>query len=206
MNKELEYRSLDFEVRNSEDNENELIIEGYIAKFDTQTELWEGYYEKIDRKAFNDTLKDGHNIFLLYHHDFSKPLASTRNKTLELNTDKIGLKFRATINKNLTYASDVYELVKSGEVRGCSFGFRVKKHNVEYDSKMDKVERTLLEIELIEGTITPIPAYEDTEVQARAKEYKNKFNRENEEIRALTQEMNELELFLLKKELEGNVM
>jgi HK97 family phage prohead protease len=170
MDKQKEIRSIDkFEIREVKDNSNTIELEGYIAKFDTYTELWEGFFEKIDRNAFNDTLTDGHNIFLVYHHDMSKVLSSTRNNTLVLSIDDIGLKFKATINKNLTYANDVYELVKSGECRGCSFGFYVLEDDIQYNNEKDEVKRTLLKVELLEGTITPIPAYENTEVYARCK-------------------------------------
>lgn len=170
MSKKKEMRSIEkFEIREVQENENTIELEGYIAKFDTYTELWDRYYEKIDRNAFSQTLSDGHNIFLVYHHDMSKVLSSTRNNTLILTTDDIGLKFKATINKKLTYANDVYELVKSGECRGCSFGFYILEEDTNYNSEKDEVRSTLLKIELLEGTITPIPAYEDTEVFARKK-------------------------------------
>lgn len=178
VNNEKQFRSLQFDVRKKDDNDS-LEVEGYIAKFDTVTELWEGFYEKIDRNAFEDTLTDGHNIFLVYHHDMSKPLASTRNKTLELFTDDVGLKFKAKLNKGISYANDVHELVSSGEVRGCSFGFYIRKQNYAYDNDTDTVTRTIEKVDLVEGTITPIPAYEDTEVSARSKEEFEKVRNEN---------------------------
>ncbi|GAA0082434.1 MULTISPECIES: HK97 family phage prohead protease [Clostridium] len=175
MNKKKELRSIEkFEIREVEENDNTIELEGYIAKFDTYTELWNKYYEKIDRNAFDETLSDGHNIFLVYHHDMSKVLSSTRNNTLILTTDDIGLKFKAIINKKLTYANDVYELVKTGECRGCSFGFYILEEDTNYNSEKDEVRSTLLKVELLEGTITPIPAYEDTEVSARNKKERMK--------------------------------
>lgn len=177
MDKDKQFRSLQFQVR--KDDNDSLEVEGYIAKFDTTTELWEGFYEKIDRNAFDDTLEDGHNIFLVYHHDMSKPLASTRNKTLELSVDNVGLKFKAKLNKGVSYANDVHELVNSGEVRGCSFGFYIRKQNYAYDRDSDTVTRTIEKVDLVEGTITPIPAYEDTEVSARSKEEFEKVRNEN---------------------------
>lgn len=172
--KDKQFRSLEFDVREKADD-NTLEVEGYIAKFDTVTELWEGFFEKIDRKAFDDTISDGHNIFLVYHHDMSKPLASTRNNTLELSTDNVGLKFKGKLNKGISYANDVYELVNSGEVRGCSFGFYIRKQNYAYDKDTDTVTRTIEKVDLVEGTITPIPAYEDTEVSSTR--YKEEFEK-----------------------------
>lgn len=195
MDKNKEFRSIDkFEIREVEEQENELILEGYIAKFDEPTELFEGFIEKIDRNAFDDTLNNGHNIFLVYHHDMSKVLASTRNSTLELTTDDIGLRFKATINKNLSYAKDTYELVKSGECRGCSFGFYCLEEDVNYNSETDIITRTLLKVEMLEGTITPIPAYNDTTVSARAKEIKEVELRKINEIKELEELKKDIEL------------
>lgn len=166
-----EFRNIEqYEIRQATDDNKNVVIEGYIAKFDSLTELWEGYYEKIDRSAFDNTLKDGHNIFLLYHHDWTKPLASTKTGTLELETDNIGLRFKATINSNLSYAKDTIELVKEGLIQGCSFGFNCVRENVEYNSKDDSLIRTLLEVNLYEGSVLCIPQYEDTTVFTRAKE------------------------------------
>lgn len=198
-----EFRSLDnLEVRSVAENANELILEGYIAKFDSLIELCSGYFEKIDRHAFDETLADGHNVYLVYSHDISKVLASKRNNTLELSTDDTGLKFRANINKNLSYAADTYELVNSGEVRGCSFGFYTLKDIVEYDSVNDVITRSLLQVHLLEGTITPIPAYEDTTVEARAKGYKEEINKNTQTEKELRGLGEELELFIINEEIE----
>lgn len=198
-NKEI--RSIEnIEVRQVLEDEG-LILEGYIAKFDTFTQLWEGFYEKIDRNAFNDTLSDGHNIFLLYNHNYDKPLASTRNNTLTLIIDEIGLKFRAKINENLSYAKDTYELVKSGECRGCSFGFRAIEDDYHYDSQKDEVKRTLLKVELFEGTITPIPAYDTTIVQARCNDIKAEEQRKVQDIKELEELKKDLELIQISNEL-----
>lgn len=159
-----------YEIRQATEDDNSTIIEGYIAKFDTITELWEGYFEKIDRNAFNDTIADGHNIFLLYHHQWDKPLASTKTGTLELEVNNVGLRFKATINENVSYGKDVVELIKEGLIAGCSFGFRCVEEEIIYNSDEDTITRTLLKVELYEGSLLCIPQYKDTNVFARAKE------------------------------------
>ncbi len=164
-----EIRALsNYEIREKDNDTVEL--EGYIAKFNSLTELYKNCFEKIERGAFSDTLADGHNIFLLYHHDFSKPLASTRNGTLELREDSVGLWFKATINNRLSYGKDVVELVRGGLIQGCSFGFTVLEDDYVYDEEEDKITRTLIKVKLWEGSVLCIPQYEDTEVTARAKE------------------------------------
>lgn len=198
-NKEI--RSIEnIEIREIQEDEG-LILEGYIAKFDTFTELWQGFYEKIDRNAFDDTISDGHNIFLLYNHNYDKPLASTRNNTLILSVDEIGLKFRAKINEKLSYAKDTYELVNSGECRGCSFGFIAIEDDYLYDSQKDEVKRTLLKVELFEGTITPIPAYDTTIVQARCNDIKTEEKRKVQDLKELEELKKDLELIQISNEL-----
>lgn len=165
-----EFRQVkEYEIRQVQDS-NTTEIDGYIAKFDSPTELFEGFYEKIDRGAFDNTLKDGHNIFLLYHHQWDKPLASTQTGTLSLSVDNVGLRFNATINDNLSYGKDAIELIRQGLIQGCSFGFSCIRESNEYNSTDDSIMRTLLDVELFEGSILCIPQYEDTTVFARCKE------------------------------------
>jgi len=197
-----EFRNIEqYEIRQVTDDNKNVVIDGYIAKFDSITELWDGYFEKIDRSAFDNTLKDGHNIFLLYHHDWTKPLASTKTGTLELETDNIGLRFKATINNNLSYARDTIELVKEGLIQGCSFGFNCVRENVEYNNEDDSLIRTLLEVNLYEGSVLCIPQYEDTTVFTRAKELvaeerqKLKVDKELEDLKT------DLELIKISNEL-----
>jgi len=165
MNKaKLEFRKVDkFELREQQTQNNNMVeIDGYIAKFNSTTELFEGFYETIDPNAFDNTLKDNHNIFLLYHHQWDKPLASTTIGTLNLSVDDVGLRFSATINKNISFANDVIELMKAGLITGCSFGFICNEEDIQYNSQDDSFTRTLLQVDLFEGSLLCIPQYEDT--------------------------------------------
>ena len=47
MNKRTAYINSQFKVRESEDAQD-LILSGYFIKFDEETEIWDGHYEKID--------------------------------------------------------------------------------------------------------------------------------------------------------------
>ncbi|SFA70253.1 HK97 family phage prohead protease [Clostridium frigidicarnis] len=197
-----EFRNIEqYEIREVTEDQN-VVIEGYIAKFDSVTELWEGYYEKIDRGAFDDTLKDGHNIFLLYHHDWTKPLASTKTGTLELNADNLGLRFKATVNNKLSYARDTIELVRQGLIQGCSFGFCSIKEDFDFDTEKNIMTRTLLKVELYEGSVLCIPQYDDTTVFTRAKELateeRKKIEKENE--------LKELNIDLQLLEIENSIL
>ncbi|MGL4571799.1 MAG: HK97 family phage prohead protease [Clostridium sp.] len=197
--KEKEIRKLiatDLETRNIEDSE-EKIISGYINKFNTRSQYM-GFYEEVDKGAFDKTLADGHNIYAMYNHDTNMILGSTRSGSLKLNVDNIGLHFELRINPNLTYANDIAELVKSGDLEGCSFGFWVNDDEWTYTE--DKIElRVIKELELIEVTITPFPAYLDSEASCRSYEL---HNQEVEKIKELREIEKEIELIEIEVELE----
>lgn len=162
---EIEIRQVSLDTIETRSEEDSLTLSGYVAKFDSRSEFM-GFYEEIDKRAFDKTLKRGDNIFALYNHDWNKVLGSTRNQSLELEKDSTGLKFTLTPKAKTTFMNDLRELVESGELRGMSFGFVVK--NDEWISKKGEDIRVLKDIELKEVTFTPIPAYESSEVALRS--------------------------------------
>ncbi|WP_157055727.1 HK97 family phage prohead protease [Clostridium sp. DMHC 10] len=168
MNNKTEYRKMyvnSIETREVT-QDNGMVISGYITKFNTISQFM-GFYETVDPHAFDKTLADKHNIWGLYNHDFDKVLGSTKTSSLQLEIDNIGLKFTLTLNSNISYSNDVYQLVKSGEVEGCSFSFIT--NNDSWSIQDDGSDlRTLLDVTLIEVTITPIPAYTDSEANTRS--------------------------------------
>ena len=194
MDKQKEIRKFiatDLETR-TEENSSEKIITGYINKFNTRSQYM-GFYEEVRNGAFDKTLSDGHNIYAMYNHDSNMILGSTRSGSLKLNTDDVGLHFELRINPNISYAKDLYELVRSGDIAGCSFGFYVLDDSWSYTE--DKIDlRTVKEVELIEVTITPFPAYLDSEASCRSFELHNKEVEKTKELRKLEKEIELLEI------------
>ncbi|UBK72390.1 HK97 family phage prohead protease [Clostridium perfringens] len=181
----------DLETRTLEDTE-EKVISGYINKFNTRSQYM-GFYEEVAKGAFDKTLADGHNIYAMYNHNSDMILGSTRSGSLKLNTDNIGLHFELRINPNISYASDIAELVKSGDLEGCSFGFWVTDDEWTYTE--DKIDlRIIKELELIEVTITPFPAYLDSEASCRSFDLHNEEVEKAKELRDLEKEIELLEI------------
>ena len=124
--KELRIASIeDFKIEmREEDKENKMIIEGYAAVFNRETligsEDW-GFYESIDPKAFdNANMRD---VPLKYNHSDNIPiLARTRNNSLQLRVDDVGLFYECEL-PNTRDARDVFNLVEKNIVDGNSFGF-----------------------------------------------------------------------------------
>ncbi|KOA90867.1 HK97 family phage prohead protease [Clostridium botulinum] len=199
MNKEKEIRKLvskGLEVRELEDTKEKL-ISGYIVKYNTRSEYM-GFYEEVAPGAFDKTLADGHNIYAMYSHRVEKILGATRNSTLKLSTDDIGLKFEIRVNPKLSYANDIYNLVKDGTIEGCSFGFFVNEDEWRYtEEKIDL--RTLKEIELDEVSIVPYPAYSSSQVSCRS------FKNHKEEMQK-SKELNELKEDLELIELNNSIL
>lgn len=159
-------RSLQSELK-TRSEQDEMIIEGYFAVFNRQTELWRGAYEEIAPEAFNETL--GNDIRALANHETMFVLGRNKAGTLELKADSYGLWGRVKINPNDTDAVNLYERVKRGDVDQCSFGFNIIKEDTEWRDD-GTVKWTIREIDLHEVSVVTFPAYEDTGVQARKKQ------------------------------------
>jgi len=148
----------------SEQEGQDLYIDGYFAVFNRETELWPGAYEEIAPVAFEDTL--GNDIRALANHDTTLVLGRNKAGTLTLKTDSHGLWGEVRINPNDADAVNIYERVKRGDVTGCSFGFNIVSEETEWRDD-GTVKWTVTGADLHEVSICTFPAYEDTGVQAR---------------------------------------
>lgn len=183
MDKKQETRQLleAIEVRSvTESDGNTATLEGYIAKFNSPTTLFAGYNEVIDTHAFDNTIQDGHNIMLLYSHDWTKPMACTNNGSLALNADDIGLHFIAKVDTSISYINDTVALIKAGITTGCSFGFYILNDNETFDASTSTYTDTILEIQMLEGSILCNPQYTDTVVSARGKDRVEELQKQKE--------------------------
>ena len=173
------------ELRAMEDEE--MIIEGYAAVFDSPTNLgW--CTETIDKNAFNNcNIQD---VCLKYNHnDNLLILARTKNKSLKITIDDKGLKIRASL-VDTTQNIDIYKAIRCGLLDKMSFAFSVRKQEWDYE----KDTRKILEIDqLFDVSIVDVPAYESTEVYARSK---NKYEEEKDNYNKLKIEKEKIKLML----------
>ncbi|WRN54597.1 HK97 family phage prohead protease [Staphylococcus aureus] len=163
MSKETRVGNI-IEVR-SNDN-NEMVIEGYALKFDTWSENLGGFRRNDFTSRFQKTL-----IYLMYvvsvDHIPSQIIGRTKSGTLELETDDVGLKYRCKL-PNTTFARDLYENMRVGNINQCSFGFMLddKGDEVRFDEQENIYKRTLTAIrELTDVSVVTYPAYKDTDVK-----------------------------------------
>ena len=160
----------------SENEENKQLVEGYAAVFNQRTLIWESewsgwkYMEVIDRNAFNGAdMSD--TVFKYNHGDVAMILARASNNTLTMNTDDKGLRISADII-DTNNGTDVYKLIKRGDLNKMSFAFTVKNERSESDRENKIYTRTITAFDKIyDVAVVDFPAYDGTSIQARSKEY-----------------------------------
>lgn len=183
MNKRHAYFKSDLKVRAEDDGEK--YIEGYFAVFEQETELWPGCFEKIARGAFDNSIKNN-DIRCLFNHGSGFVLGRFKPgmgpHTLELKADDYGLWGRVKINPSDTAALDVYARVERGDISGCSFGFNPVSE--EYEDRGNDYLWTVTEADTQEVSICTFPAYPQTEIQARQKDFEQTKKRSLEQTKS----------------------
>jgi len=129
---------------------------GYAAVFNQPSEPLP-FTEIVMPGAFKRSLQSRNRMMLLWNHDTSNPLASTRNGSLRLEEDSVGLKVTATL-PDTNLGRDLSELVRIGTIDSMSFGFSVKKDSWSTDGNT----RYLEDVTLYEVSLVSTPAYEQT--------------------------------------------
>lgn len=165
--KELERRVISGAVELRE-QDGKGVIEGYGAVFGQETVIGDWFRERIEPGAFDDAVtKD--DVRALFNHDPNLILGRTKAGTLTLSVDERGLKY-AIEPPNVSYANDLRESVRRGDVSQSSFAFRVLTETWEKAAKPGELSLRLIQkVELFDVSPVTYPAYEGTSVSARAK-------------------------------------
>ena len=145
-----------------------LYIEGYFAVYNSRYELWDGAYETIEPGAFEGQLDS--DVRALCNHDTALVLGRTTANTLILRDDERGLWGSIIINQADQDAINLYERVRRGDVSQCSFGFDILDQDVEYQDGQPTVWH-IRKVRLYEVSVVTFPAYTETSVQARQRDY-----------------------------------
>jgi len=145
----------EFRMENVEHNGN--VIRGYAAVYNSDSEWMGGFYEQIENGAFDDVLEN--DVRAYFNHDENLLLGRVSSGTLRIGTDKRGLFYEVDL-PNTSYANDLVELMKRGDVNQSSFAFLIGQDRWEQrDGKtyriIEKVSRLL--------DVSPVaqPAYPD---------------------------------------------
>jgi len=160
ISKDRFYRQ--FEIRAQDDG---MTVEGYAATFDQPTVMYEydgvEYKEVISRGAFDKSQMA--DVVMNFDHQ-GKPVARTKNSTLNLTIDNVGLKVKADLS-GTQEARTLYEEIKAGYIDKMSFAFTVEDESYDkatHTRSINSIKR------LYDVAAVSIPAYDSTSIQARS--------------------------------------
>lgn len=121
--------------------------------------------ETIEERAFQNAIEKSGNISVTVDHDSTHVYAETRDGTLQLEEDAIGLK--ATV---LIKDKEIIEAARKGKIRGWSFGMYNVIDEMEQRAEGQLPLRHVKEFLLDHVTlvINKMPCYAATSVECRA--------------------------------------
>ncbi len=177
MKSKKEVRMLCQEFRTVENEEGKLIIEGYAIVFNSPAT--HGYTEIISDRALDNC--DMSDVVLRYNHNDSFiVLARTRNHSLTLTKDSIGLKMRAELQKDITDHVNVYNAINSRLIDKQSFAFTVRGDSYDYDTDT----RIITDIDkLCDVSVVDQPFYSSTDVSTTRDIVTDDFMERRKELR-----------------------
>lgn len=145
------------------------VISGYVNAVGRDsrpiTDVRGKFVEQIEPGAFRASLERSENVDLLLNHDKSKVYASTKDGSLKLTEDSIGLRAEAVLSD-----AEMIRKARAGEFRGWSFGMYVGDSAME--ERAEGIPRrhvkslNMFEVSLIDKS--RIPCYVGTSVECRA--------------------------------------
>lgn len=141
---------------------------GYAAVFDRASRDLGGFIEYVRPGAFKRSLAAGADVVALVAHDPRLILGRSLAGTLALSEDARGLAFDVSLPPT-SAARDLLVSVERGDVAGASFAFTTPKGGDRWTfSKDGPATRELLDVDLLDVTVTGVPAYPDTSVARRS--------------------------------------
>lgn len=158
-------------VADQSEGSEEMFVEGHATTFNQSYTLYEDSEfkidEQIDAHAFDDC--DVSDVIFQYNHE-GRVFARTRNNTLELQCDDVGLNVKANLG-GTEEGRKLYQEIKDGYTDRMSFGFTVLEDDVEEVEGEEKEAylRTIKRIgKLYDVSAVSIPANDGTDISARS--------------------------------------
>lgn len=157
-----EVRTTKIEIR-----ADQVILDGYVNAAGRESRVMPSmrgkFVEVVEPGTFGKALQRNDNVELRFNH--GQVLGSTKDGTLKLFEDNIGLRAIATVTDPM-----VIEKAKNKELRGWSFGFFKNQDRWE-DTDKGYQRRFLEDIDLKEVSILDkTPAYIATSIEERGED------------------------------------
>ena len=123
------------------------------------------FIEIIEQRAFQKAIDKADHIDVLLDHSKDKVLASTKNGTLKVREDNIGLRAETVITDEY-----VIEEAKRGHLKGWSFNIRNPKDSFEKRAEGELPLRRITDFDMDEISLilNKRPVYQSTSIEIRA--------------------------------------
>lgn len=169
IKEDREYRNIGLlEIRSAEpDAEPSFFVEGYASTFEPYKLLsFDGvdYYERIEPTAFEKA--DMSDVIFLRDHE-GRVLARTKNGTIELSVDNIGLHTRTDLSKT-SASREMFEDIAQRNYTQMSFSFTVDEddYDEETHTRVIKSIKKLYDISAV-----AFPANAGTDIGVSMRDY-----------------------------------
>jgi len=188
------------EIRAVKNEDNKMLIEGYAITYEQPAT------HQYGSRKFTETIKKGSldktdmkDVPMRYNHnDNVMIMARTRNKSLKLINDDIGLKIEANLLDTQSNR-DLYKGIQEGLIDKMSFAFNVSDGGDTWTFGETETTREVNNIErLFDVSVVDTPFYDSTSIYARSLDLL-----ENEEKRL--DSLNEIEILKLKLKIKGEL-
>lgn len=146
---------------------SERTVTGYAIVFNQESRTMvdkasrKSFVEIIEPRAVSMDFLNAQDIKLNFNHDNARLLARSLfgGGTLKFEIDEYGVRFEAEL-PDTTTGNDVLELIKRGDVWGCSFAFQYAKDGVTDEKRGGRNIRTVCKFAAIHDfAIVVDPAY-----------------------------------------------
>ena len=184
--------------------DNSRVVEGYAIVFNQYSRKLmdraskKVFTETIDPRAVTKAFLDEQDVKMLFNHSNDMLLARSTYGygTLSYEIDDYGVKYRFEM-PNTTTGNDVLEMIRRGDVFGCSFAFTYAKDGIRDEKKNGQNFRTVIKMASIDDfSIVVDPAYLGTYVSTR------EFSAPDEEVINIGDVL-DVELTMLEMELKN---
>jgi HK97 family phage prohead protease len=155
---QMEKRIFNIETRVDSTEDGKHLVVGHASVYDSRSNNLGGFYEFIERGAFNEELINNSDVRALINHDPNLILARNTSGTLNLTADQRGLKYEFEMPET-SYGKDLAISMKRGDITQSSFAFTVAEDDWSTDDEGNNI-RTIKKIDRLYD-VSPVtyPAY-----------------------------------------------
>jgi HK97 family phage prohead protease len=167
------------ECRAAAGDDGEPSVRGYATVYGTRYDVLGGpagnhggWTEIIHRGAASRSVQNGDPVYMFFDHD-GLPLAGTKNGTLQLVSDNVGLLSDGTLDAASPYAMEIHRRVQRKLLDSMSFAFEVTRERWE-DEDGDEANplsapiRRIQQVKLYDVAIVSFPANPAAWVQSNS--------------------------------------